>query len=104
MTYDKNTEIETFLHYSDPTARQERTVFGAPRQGLFYNYDDRLIGDKWTEGAKAAQETAGIVVGSARYFEIILSHFHGKPVSLEHVVLGCNMSNGYSYLVFGYTY
>lgn len=99
---DREVPFCTFLHYSDPTTREERTVFGSERKGLFYNYDDRLLGDKWTAGLKIAESQA--VKNSARYFEIALSHFHDKPASLEHVILGCNMSNGHSYLVFGYMY
>lgn len=100
---DKNTPFNTFLHYSDPTAREERTVFGAAKKGLFYNYDDRLFGEKWSAGIDKAAKSAPLK--SARYFEIALNHFHGvETVDLQHVILGCNMSNGYSYLIFGYTY
>ena len=102
-TTDKNTPFKTDLHYSDPTAKEERTVFGAARKGLFYNYSDRLYGDKWSEGLRLAKEKAG--KDTARYFEIALNHFHDTDdVNLEHVILGCNRATGYSYLVFGYTY
>ena len=102
ITSGKYAPMQTFLHYSDPTSRQERTVFGAKKEGLCYNYDDRLAGDKWSEGLKRAAAEAPR--DSARYFEIALNHFHGVNVDLQHVVLGCNVSTGYSYLVFGYTY
>lgn len=103
MKTDKERKLRTFLHYSDRDANNQLTVFGEAREGLFYNYDDRLFGEeKWREGLKLAAEQAK--KESARYFEIALSHFHGKPVNLEHVVLGCNRSSGFSYLVFGYTY
>ena len=99
----KDAVFKTFLHYSDPTARQERTVFGSPHQGLFYNYDDRLFSTKWTEGQRLAKEQAK--PSTARYYEIALNHFHDTDtVNLQHVILGCNQSNGYSYLIFGYTY
>lgn len=100
---DKGTVFQTFLHYSDSTAHKERTVFGARREGLFYNYDDRLDLTKWRDGlAKAGKEATP---KTARHFEIALNHFHDTDtVDLQHVILGCNRSNGQSYLVFGYTY
>lgn len=99
---NKDIKLQTFLHYSDPTARQERTVFGQGRDGLFYNYDDRLVSQEWSEGLRLASEK--YTKDSARYFEAALSHFHKSQVNLDHVVLGCNLSNGFSYLIFGYTY
>lgn len=100
---DKNVKFETFLHYSDPTANRERTVFGKAKEGLFYNYSDRLIGKKWNEGIEKAEKQAK--PSTAKFFEIALNHFHDTTtVDLQHIVLGCNMSNGYCYLIFGYTY
>lgn len=100
---NKDKVFKTFLHYSDPSARKERTVFGAAREGLHYNYDDRLIGNAWTEGLKKAKEQAK--PSTACYYEIALNHVHDTDtVDLVHVILGCNMSNGFSYLIFGYTY
>ena len=100
---NKDTKIRTFMHYSDPDADKELTVFGRKREGLFYNYDDRLYGDAWTEGCKLAAEQAQ--PQTARFYEIALNHFHQtNDVNIEHIILGCNRSNGFSYLVFGYTY
>ncbi len=103
INHNKDRKFCTFLSYSDPTAREERTVFGAAKPGLFYNYDDRLFSEEWFRGLEIASEQADR--DTARYFEIALNHFHGTDtVDLQHVVLGCNMSNGNSYLIFGYTY
>ena len=100
---DKAKPFKTFLHYSDADARRERTVFGEKKPGLFYNYDDRLFGEKWNEGLKLASKKSE--KSTARYYEIALNHFHDSTdVNLQHVILGCNMSSGHSYLVFGYTY
>ena len=101
---DKKAKIRTFMHYSDPEARGDPvTVFGAAKKGLFYNYDDRLYGDKWREGCKLASERAK--PDTAEWFEHALNHFHeSEDVNLQHVLLGVNRSNGYHYLVFGYTY
>ena len=99
----KKDTINTFLHYSDPTAREERTVFGKAKRGLFYNYDDRLYGDDWTRGVKKAKELSR--PKTAEFYEIALKEFHNaETLDLQHIILGCNMSNGYSYLIFGYTY
>jgi hypothetical protein len=102
---DKDTPIRTFMHYSDPEARGDAiTVFGAPKEGLFYNYDDRLIGKEWQEGFELAKK-AKLTPKTARFYEAVLNHFHGSTdVNLQHVLLGVNRSNGFSYLVFGYTY
>ena len=97
---DKNRVIDTWQHYSDHRADKEETVFGAPEPNLFYNYDDRLYSDEWQDGLKLAAEQA--TKSTARFYEIALTRFHGKPVDLRHIILGVNRSNGYSYLVFGY--
>ena len=81
---DKSIPVRTFLHYSDPQARKELDVFGKSREGLFYNYDDRLYGEKWEQGLELAEKQA--VKNSARYFEIALGHFHDSPANLEHVI------------------
>lgn len=103
---DKNIPLKTFVHYSDPTSKKEQTVFGKARKGLFYNYDDRIWQQnytKWHDGLKLAATKAP--EKSAKFYEIALAYFHDvEEVNLEHVILGCNQSNGYSYLVFGYTY
>ncbi len=101
---NKNAEIRTFLHYSDPQADKQLDVFGHAKPGLCYNYSDRIMGQKWDEGCKKATE-AGIKPKTARFYEAVLNHFHDvKDVNLQHIVLACNRSNGQSYMIFGYTY
>jgi hypothetical protein len=103
ITFDKDTPFKTFLHYNEPDADKERDVFGSAKPGLFYNYSDRLYGDDWREGEKLATKTAQ--PNTARYYEICLNRFHHTDdVDLQHVILGCNRSTGYCYLIFGYTY
>ena len=100
---NKRQKFQTDLHYSDPTANKERTVFGEPKGGLFYNYSDRLFGERWQQGWDQAMKQS--TPQTAEFFEIVLNCFHQtNTVNLRHVVLGCNRSNGYSYLIFGYTY
>ena len=108
---NKNACIRTFMHYTDKDAKEVITVFGAKREGLFYNYDDRLVASegsyRWRDGLKLAGKELGIETSTqqtARFFEIALSHFHKTDVDLQHILLGCNQSNGFCYLVFGYTY
>jgi hypothetical protein len=94
------------MHYSDPEAQEREpiTVFGAAKKGLFYNYSDRLLGKEWNEGWDLAKK-AGLKLKTARFFEAVLNHFHGTTdVNLQHILLGVNLSSGYDYLVFGYTY
>lgn len=103
IVMDKNEEFQTFLHYSDPSANEERTVFGSPKRNLFYNYSDRLSGERWETGWKLAMKQAK--PKTAKFYELVLKHFHDSDdLDLQHVILGCNMSNGYSYLIFGYIY
>lgn len=101
---DKNQTIKTFLHYSDPNAGREMTVFGSPKEGLFYNYDDRLLGQKWHDAISEGLKN-GIPKNTAALYEHALNRFHDtSSVDLQHIILGCNRSSGFSYLVFGYTY
>lgn len=101
---DKTQEIRTFMHYTDPDVGKQTTVFGQAKPGLFYNYSDRLFGDKWTEGVKIAVKK-GKKYKTAEFFEEVLKHFHDATfLDLQHIVLDVNRSNGYHYLVFGYNY
>lgn len=104
MVTDKNEPFRTFMHYTDVQAGKDAiTVFGEKKHGLFYNYDDRLFGTAWNAGLELAATQA--TPKTARYYEIALNHFHQvDDVNLQHVMLGCNRSSGYSYLIFGYTY
>lgn len=104
VTWDKTVPLSTFIHWTDPDARRERTVFGAEKPGLFYNYDDRLYGESLLKGEEIAK-AAGIQPKTAMWYQAILNHFHQTDtVDLQHIILGCNQSNGFSYLIFGYTY
>jgi len=100
---NKDAKIQWFLHYSDPQSRTLFTVFGEPKKELFYNYDDRLFGERWEQGCELAK--ARYEPGTPNYYQFALNHFHETDtVDLQHILLGCNSSSGYSYLVFGYTY
>jgi hypothetical protein len=111
---DKDHLIRTFMHYTDLEARKTLTVFGMEKEGLFYNYDDRLYASSgyptltWAKCLQRAAKKLGIKTSeqrTARMYELALCSFHNTDtVDIQHIVVGCNLSNGFSYLVFGYTY
>ncbi len=102
----KHSHIETYLSYNDPDT-SERTVFGVPadspygHKNLLYVYDDRLDCTKWRSSLEAANCVYS-EPNTARFYEIGLSLYYGKPVNLQHIILGVNRSNGFSYLIFGF--
>lgn len=107
---DKNAPLPAFLHYSDPNANKVLTIFGNAEKvpaNTVHNYDDRLCQwnyDKFYEGRTIA-ENSGCVINSARFFEIWLNHYHDTTdVNISCIRVGCNRSNGQSYLIFSYTY
>lgn len=96
-----------FVHYSNPYYREQRTVWGAPDASLFYNYSDRLWEanrDKAEEASKQAGLTQVCSPATPRQIQQYLSLYHGSPVTLRHIMAGINRRDGFSYLVFGYTY
>lgn len=104
-TKDKNKEIETFLHYSDPRANGDPiTVFGSPNKNAFYNYSDRLEYGPWQDATKKVAERK-INPKTAKFFEEALKLYHKtKKLKLFHIMVGVNRSSGYHYLIFGYEY
>lgn len=101
---DKHTLIRTSMHYTDPQARKEAiTVWGGKEDGLNYVYSDRLSQwdiKKWQMAMSVADRKA--TQRTAEFYEVALSYFYDKPVSIGHILLGCNWANGFDYLVFGY--
>lgn len=98
--------LDTYTNWNSQQADKERTIFGAKENGLFYNYSDRL--DGWDyEKARRGNEYAALVATpkTARFYAAMLSYFHdGAEVELRHIIAGCNRSNGFPYLVYGYKY
>lgn len=103
-TNDPDVPLETMPHYSDDRFRREQTVYGRAEKGLVYNYSDRI----WQWDYKKAEEATEIAnkskfkLRSARWYEVYLSAFFGKPIQIKHILAGVNVSNGYPYCVFGY--
>ncbi len=107
----KLTPFQTFLHYSDLLAQllwdsghEAFRVWGTDGN-WFANYSDRLeTSEKWHEGFDLATKS-DVPKDTARWYEVILNHFHGvEDVDMKYVGLGCNRNNGDSFLIFGYTY
>jgi len=104
MTTNIDTILELSPHYTNPYYNQKRTVFGAPEEGLSYDYSDRLSEwnySKWKASYVAATAT-GATPGTARHIQARLSYYYDKPLVLRHVVSGVNRGDGYPYNVFGY--
>jgi len=105
----KNTRLPS-CHYSDLRFQNAQTIFGRRKKRTGYDYSDRYPqwdSAKWKKGhelAKAESEKDDCKwdEGSVRYYEIVLTHFHGKPTEIDHVLTGFNLSSGYSYYVYGY--
>ncbi len=106
---DKNAALPAFLHYSDPNADKILTIFGNPENcptKTIHNYDDRLQSWNYEKFKQATiiAENAKCVRHSARFYEILLSHYHDANVNISCIRVGCNRSNGQSYLIFSYNY
>lgn len=109
---DSKTQRLPSCHYTQDLFRTAQTVFGrkTKHKSGGYDYSDRYLEwdyDKWRAGEKLAQEEAESdkskwEICSVGYYESVLSHFHGKPTMIYHVLTGFNVSNGYSFYVFGY--
>lgn len=106
LTCDMDTPLQLNPHYTDERFNKEQTVFGSESKGLFYNYSDRL----WQGDYSKAQEASfvatesGARLNSARWLQVFLAYYHGKPVHLRHVIAGINRNNLYAYYVCGYTF
>lgn len=93
-------------HYSDPRYQggKERDLFGSRREGLNYVYSDRLSQWDYRKSEKSWEiASKEYPQNSVAHRERYLSEYFGKPCTIEHVVVGVNVSNGYPYAVYGYT-
>ena len=109
ITTDRRGEpLELSPHYRDLRFGHEaRTVFGPDGdlvRGLSYVYSDRLV--QWDNNkADRAWQTAldsGATPKSADFIQAYLSAYYDRPVIVEHILAGVNVSNGYPYWVAGY--
>lgn len=74
-------------------------------EGAFYNYSDRLRQGFGYDKVRAAHEDAREALGNndtAAYYEAMLQRVYEDPSTvLQHMIAGVNVSNGYSYHVYG---
>lgn len=102
----KSSRLQFDAHYSDPRYQggKERDLFGSRREGLNYVYSDRLVQGDYRKYEKSWEiATKECPPDSVAHRERYLSEYFGKPCTIEHVVVGVNVSNGYPYAVYGYT-
>jgi len=93
-----------YPHSTSERFRTEQTIFGRKKEGLTYEYSDRLRqwdALKYQEGIELA-EVSLTPQRSADYFEILLSHYYDKRVRIEHIL--ASHSDGYAYWVFGFRF
>ena len=74
-------------------------------EGAHYNYSDRIPQWYGFEKTEAAWRDAKAEVGeaiTAEFYERWLQHVYDDPTTtLQHIIAGVNVSNGFSYRVFG---
>lgn len=103
-TFDKDKVLETNPSYADQRFKKDQTVFGKKSKGLSYDYSDRLWEWDYAKAeasAKVATES-GAKLRTCRWYEAYLSAYFGRPIEIGHIMAGVNVSNGYSYCIFGY--
>ena len=101
---NKDEVLHTNPHYTEPEFKTPQTVFGAEQGGLEYVYSDRLW--QWSpqkdEIASKAANESGHRQRTCNWYEVYLSSYYGKTIEILHIMAGVNVSNGYSYIVFGF--
>jgi hypothetical protein len=98
-----NKEKPLFIFGHPYTEGQTFTVFGEKAKDLTYDYSDHLMLSnftKWENSVKQAESKAP--KNSCSWYEVILSNYYDKPITIEHILFGMDQSNGYVYQVFGY--
>ncbi len=110
---DKTCKLDTFAHYSNPSFAdgQTATIFGSMEEakkhkGVFYVYSDRLLEwdfNKYNAAFNLADANTELTKFSCAYYECVLSHYQGQKVTIRHILKGVNVSNGFPYLIFGFS-
>lgn len=103
---DKSIQLMTYPDWQDERFREPQTVFGEKCKGLRYDYSDRIW--QWDyDKAQVATEKAkesGHTHRSCDWYEVYLTEYFDRPTEIKHILAGCNVSNGYPYVVFGYRF
>ena len=100
---DKNTPLYA-PHWTDPRSKHATTLYGHEKEGLVYEYSDRLAQWNWTKHDEAGHIASLCDVRplSVLWWEIYLTSYYDKRIWVEHVLGGANWSTGYPYTVLGY--
>ncbi len=103
-TRNKNERLHDNPHYTEEEFKHPQTIFGSKSQCLHYVYSDRIwqADYKKSQQAAAKANASGADLHTCRWYEVYLSEFFGKKIVIDHIMAGCNLSSGISYLVFGY--
>ena len=103
VNLDKHLPLMAY-RYSATDNDSPKTVYGEVSEGLSYNYSDRLITGDWdkSELSFEAAKASKYPIDSCGYYEVFLSTYFDKPIEIGHIQTGCNLSNGFSYFIFGY--
>jgi hypothetical protein len=78
-------------------------IYGKREEGLSWDYSDRLWqwdSDKAKKSAELARQK--FTPRTANYYQEYLCQYFDEKIVLNCIIAGVNVSNGYSYLVFGY--
>ncbi len=104
--WDLDSYINPDPHYSDPNFSRGQTedVFGTQESGLDYVYSDRMYEWDYDKAKKAAQKASEKVNNwkTPRWHQEFLSTYYDKTIQLRHMIVGVNVSNGYSYRAYGF--
>jgi len=100
---DMDIILDIYTSYMEPRSKDNRTIFGKTDSSLSYNYDDRILEWDYNKARESYDKAASVArPKTARFYQEMLKNFHDKEVQLKHIMAGCNRSNGFPYLVFGY--
>jgi hypothetical protein len=101
-------DLDVVLPYAshrDDRFKEPQVVFGEERDGLSWDYSDRLWQwdhEKCKRSSEAAKES-GAKPRTARFALVMLQYYYDDPnLELVCIMTGFNPSNGYDYYVYGY--
>jgi len=89
-------------HWAD-SDQSDVTVFGKGEEGITYEYDDRIMQWDYHKHEKAILHANSKVEEETKTWYVeYLNFYYDKKIDLRHILQGCNRSNGFPYLVFGF--
>jgi hypothetical protein len=93
-------------HYTDERFSSAQLIWGKEDGADFWVYSDRLWGWDYQKAQDAHKEAGqNHTIGSVNYYERMLQVFNDDDsIRMTGIMAGYNISNGYPYRVYGYTY